>query len=229
MARRRKAKPVSLASIRALAEVPTTTLSAETLPTPERLQQAGCTVAMQLGTGRLQIIGRAQDGLIGADGIVRLAQAPLDRLHNRNRLDADPERNLRLFEAGHTLRRHHFLAGLSGYAANDLHGGGGGQPASRTPITETMEKSRRRLRIAQSAMNAGDWHVVYDVVCEETTLEAAGRRVGFGNDEAAVAVALDRLRRGLGELAVLWGYVPPPRPLQPGAAANDPVAAEAAA
>lgn len=213
MARRNKAKKhVSLAVVRALADVPTATLDGEHDPTPERLMQAGVTVAMQLGTRRVQIVGGSA-ATVGADRVVRLSEAPLDRLFARNRLDpADAERNRQLHEAGDKLRTHHHYAGLTGIAANDPNHSGGGSAAHRTPITETMERHRRALRIAESAMDAGDWRVVIDVACLELTLEAAGRKVGYGNDEAAVAVALDRLRRGLGGLADLWGFSPPSRP-----------------
>ena len=230
MGRRRKVS-VSVACARALADEPTLTLMGENDPTPERLMQAGCRVAIQLGTGRVQIVGPARDRPIGGDLVVRLAQAPLDRLFARDRLDeADPNRNRQLFEAGEKLRNHHYLAGLSGFASNDLNGSGGGTPSNRLPITETMERNRRALRIAASELDAGDWAVVDDVVCREATLQEAGRKIGFGSDDAAAAVALDRLRRGLGGLAQLWGYSPPERPgPTPAQAANDPLPAADAA
>lgn len=184
--------------------------------------QAGYGVALQLGTGRVQVIGPARTGPIGADGVVRIAQAPLDRLHARDQLAADPERARQLFEAGDKLRNHHFLAGLSGFAANDLNGSGGGHPSSRLSITETMESNRRALRRGESAMDAGDWPAVRGIVIEEQDLETAGRALGYGNRQAAAAVALDRLRRGLGALAELWGYSPPPRPERQELPANDP-------
>lgn len=206
---RRKSKPVSLAGREALKQVPTHTLT-ENGPTPERLMQAGVTVAMQLGTRHTQIIGKASP--VGIDGVIRLAAAPLDRLHSRGRLDDDGARNTQLFEAGDKLRGHFYLGGLSGFAANDLNSTGGGHPSNRTPISETMEKNRRALRLAESSMHPGDWKVVNAVVCLEADLEGAGREVGCNNVHAANAVALDRLRRGLGTLAELWGYSPPKRP-----------------
>ena len=212
MARRKnKPKHVSLAVVRGLKDIPTTTLDGENDPTPERLMQAGVTVAMQLGTRRVQIVGASVGGAVtvGGDRVVRLSEAPLDRLFSRNRLDpADADRNRQLHEAGDKLRTHHHYAGLSGIAANDPNHAGGGSAAHRTPISETMERHRRALRVAESVMDAGDWRVVMDVVCAEATLEAAGRAVGYGNDEAAVAVALDRVRRGLYCLAMHWGYSP---------------------
>lgn len=210
MAGRRKSKPVSLAGRAALKQVPTHMLTDENGPTPERLQRAGFTVAMQLGTRQMQIIGKTSP--VGLDGVIRLASAPLDRLHSRGRLDDDGGRNTQLFEAGDKLRGHFYLGGLSGFAANDLNSTGGGHPSSRTPISETMESNRRAMRLAEFSMHPGDWKVVNAVVCLEADLEAAGRDVGCNNVHAANAVALDRLRRGLGVLAEMWGYSPPLRP-----------------
>lgn len=209
MSGRRKSKPVSLAGREALKQVPTHTLT-ENGPTPERLMKAGVTVALELGTRRTQIIGKSSP--VGFDSVIRLAAAPLDRLHSRGRLDDDGARNSQLFEAGEKLRGHFYLGGLSGFAANDLNSTGGGHPSSRVPISETMESNRRSMRLAQAAMHPGDWKVVNAVVCLEADLEDAGREVGCNNVHAANAVALDRLRRGLGTLAELWGYSPPQRP-----------------
>lgn len=210
----RKKKPVSLACREALKKIP-----AETLPeggaTPERLQQAGVTIAMTIAGRKLQVIGPGGGawGGVGAGGVIRLNQAPLDRLHARGRLDPDPQTNKLLMEAGDKLRGHYYLAGLSGFpAANDPNGAGGGHPSSRTPITEIMESNRRRLRLAEAALHPGDWQVVRDVVCLELDLGAVGQSLGFGKDHAANAVALDRLRRGLRLLAEQWGYAAPPRP-----------------
>lgn len=222
VAGRRKSKPVSLACQEALSKVPTDTLPDGSV-TPERLAQAGVTIAMSLGGRHMQVIGNGEGawGGVGASGVIRLNQAPLDRLHARGRLDPDGERNKQLMEAGDKLRTHYYLSGLSGFsAANDLNGAGGGHPSSRTPITETMESNRRSLRLAQAAMHPGDWRVVHDVVCRELDLGAVGQALGFGKDHAANAVALDRLRRGLSELAELWGYSPPPRP-SASSSAND--------
>ncbi len=195
MARRRKTPPVTLATVRALSEIPTQTLSRDTDPTPERLMQAGYPVAMQLGTGHVQIIGPKRLGPMGGDGIVRIAQAPLDRLHARGQLDpVDGRHNGELFEAGQKLRNHHYLAGLSGFAANDLNRTGPSDPATRTPITETMESNRRALRAAEWAMDPDAWQVVRAIVILEQGLEEAGSAAGFGNRMASTAVALDRLR-----------------------------------
>ncbi|MFY9294019.1 MAG: hypothetical protein WAP03_25490 [Methylorubrum rhodinum] len=205
-----------------MSKVPTDTLP-EGAVTPERLQRAGVSIALSLPGRQMQVIGNGDGawGGVGASGVIRITQAPIDRLGARGRLDPDPERNKQLMEAGDKLRDHYYLSGLSGFsAANDLNGAGGGHPSSRTPITETMESNRRSLRLAEAAMHPGDWRVVRDVVCLEQDLGAVGQALGFGKDHAANAVALDRLRRGLGELAELWGYSPPPRP-KASSSAND--------
>ena len=224
---RRKSSSVTLAGTRsALAHIDRTqveTLGRQNDPSPERLARAGYTVAIQLGTGNIQVVG-APRPVIGFDGIVRVSQAPLDRLTARSQLDPDSaDRNHLLFLVGDKLRDHHHLAGLSGFAANDLLGSsGGGHPSNRTPITETRTCHRRAVGRAESKVDKGDWRVVRDVVLEERILEEVGRAVGFGERHAAAAVALDRLRRGLAVLAELWGYLPPERSDQAqNAASND--------
>lgn len=206
---RRKSKPVTLAGKAASKQEPTHILPNDG-PTPERLRQAGIMASIDPETRRTQIVGNGQ--IIGGDGVVRISQAPLDRLHARGRLDDDGARNSQLFDAGDKLRGHYYLGGLSGFAANDLNSTGGGHPSSRTPISETMEKNRRSMRLAEAAMHPGDWQVVNAVVCLESDLAMAGRALGCNNVHAANAVALDRLRRGLGVLAEIWGYSPPQRP-----------------
>lgn len=211
--RRRNSSSVTLAGAGSARKVPVETLGRDNDPTAERLARAGLKTTIQLGTGRLQVIDPPR-GFIGFDGVVRLSQAPLDRLVARDQLDpASPDRNHNLFEAGDKLRGHHHLAGLSGFAANDLLGSNGGShPSSRTPITETMEKHRRELRRAEAMVDPDAWRVVRAIVIEEQTLEEAGRPAGFGNRPGAQAVALYLLRRGLASLAELWGYIPPQRP-----------------
>ena len=208
--------------------MPVETLTGQNDPTPERLSRAGLKTLIQLGTGRLQVINPPR-GFIGFDGVVRLSQAPLDRLAARDQLDAgSPDRNHNLFQAGDKLRDHHHMAGLSGFAANDLNGSGGGHPSSRTPITETMEKHRRSIRLAEAAMDRDAWIAVRAIVIEEQTLVESGRAFGYGKEHAASAVALDRLRRGLSTLATLWGYLPPERPERAAPTAANDAAASAA-
>ena len=91
-----------------------------------------------------------------------------------------------------------------------------------------MESNRRSLRLAEAAMHPGDWRVVNAVVCLEADLEGAGRDLGCNNVHAANAVALDRLRRGLGVLAELWGYSPPKRPAPSAPPASNDTGAPAA-
>lgn len=229
---RRKIKPVSLACREALSKVSVETLP-EGGPAPERLFQAGVSVAMSIAGRRVQVVGTGGPGWggLGASGVIRLNQAPLDRLFVRGRLADDGETNKALMDAGEKLRTHHYLAGLSGFASNDpLSSTGGGHPANRLPITETMEANRRALRRAEAAMHPGDWRVVHEVVCLEHDLGQCGRALGCKEAHAANAVALDRLRRGLAQLAELWSYSPPPRPApSAGTASNDAVASATAA
>lgn len=214
--RKRKTAPVTLATVRTLAAIPTATLDRDVAPTPERLAKAGLIVAVQLGTGRVQVIGTEAAGIVNDDGAVRLQPAPLDRLHARSRLDeVHPDRNRQLYETGDRLRHHHHRSGLSGFTgtANEPSLFSRTDPSRRVAITEAMESARRQLDRAEAVMHPGDWQAVRGVVIEELTLEAAGLGFGFCNRAAAASVALDRLRRGLAALAELWGYLPPERPV----------------
>jgi hypothetical protein len=206
-------KTISLSHVRALA-MPEMSLAGENAPTPERLLKLpGVTIASAVGSRELvAVFPTKADKPVGADKVVRINQAPLDRLEARRQLDpADAERNRKLHESGDRLRQHWYRAGLSGIGSIDLNrsGGGGGSPAWLTPTSEDMAYHRHRFRKARDGMDADHWAAVSRVCCDEQDLAAVGRQAGFGNDAAASAVALDRLRRGLEHLAVLFGILPP--------------------
>lgn len=78
-----------------------------------------------------------------------------------------------------------------------------------------MERNQRALRAAEWALDPDAWQVVRAIVILKQGLWEAGGAVGFSNRMAAAAVALDRLRRGLGGLAELWGFTVPQRPVTP--------------
>lgn len=208
--RKRKAAPVTLATVRALVAEPTVTPGRDADTAPER--QARFTAVREAG-GRVRIIGSDAATIVQGEGIVRLAPAPLDGLAARGRLDeADPDRNRLLHAAGERLRHHHYRAGLSGFvgAANDGGSNGHSDLSERGTITEAMEASRRAFYKAEAAVHPAHWTIVHAVVIAERTLDAAGQDLGFGS-RAAAPVALDRLRLGLQSLAELWGFLVPER------------------
>ncbi|MCJ2051212.1 hypothetical protein [Methylobacterium sp. J-070] len=210
--RKRKAAPVTLATVRALAAEPTATPGRDADSVPERQAKVGFTAVREAG-GRVRIIGSGSATIVQGEGIVRLAPVPLDGLAARNRLDeADPDRNRLLHAAGERLRHHHYRAGLSGFvgAANDGGSNGHSDLSERGTITEAMEASRRAFYRAEAEVHPADWTVVHGVVIAERTLDAIGQDLGFGS-RAAASVALDRLRRGLLSLAELWGFLVPDR------------------
>lgn len=209
--RKKKAAPVTLATVRMLAAHPTATPSRDAAPAPERTAEVTFNAVRESG-GRVRIIGSNATTIIGGEAAVRIAPAPLDALAARQRLDeADPDRNRSLHAAGDRLRHHHYRAGLSGFAraARERLCSGGSGPSQSGTITETMEASRRAFYQAEAAMHAGDWAVVQAVVIEERSLEATGSALGLGARGSAVPVALDRLRRGLQILAERWGMLLP--------------------
>jgi hypothetical protein len=212
MARRGKSnKSVSLAPVRGLTPL---RLPDQGGPTPERLAKLpGVTIIQRAGGTKIVAMAPGTRSPVGADGVVRVSQSPLDRLEALHRLaPGDSDRNTKLHDAGDRLRQHWYLAGLDGGPGSiDLNraGGGNGHPAWLTPSSESAAYHRQRFRAARDGMEAGHWQIVFGICCGEATLEAAGRDAGFGNAHAANAVALDRLRRGLELLALAWGILPP--------------------
>lgn len=215
MSRTNKRK-VTLAKVKALA-VPEMSLADENAPTPERLLKLpGVSIASSLGSRHLvAVFPTKSDKPVGDDKVIRINQAPLDRLAARVQLDpADVYRNAKLAEAGDRLRQHWYRGGLSGIGSIDWNrsGGGGGDPAWLIPTSEDMAYHRHRFRRARDGMDRDHWDAVYKLACGEEDLLSVGRAAGFGNHAGASAVALDRLRRGLDHLAILFGILPP-RPI----------------
>lgn len=212
MGKRGKTK-INLAKVRGYESVPLP--QNDNTPTMERLAQAGVVLATRVATRKVEMIGSRADSPVGDDGVFRVCDAPLDRYHARGRLDErNPDRGTKLFEAGERLRAHWYYGTGPGIGSIDLNraGGGNGDPVWAMPTSESAAYHRQQMRRARQVLDADTWSTVFAIVCAESTLEDAGRQAGFSGGAAAAAVALDRLRRGLAELAVLWGTLPPPRP-----------------
>jgi hypothetical protein len=211
MANRGKTKrSVSLAPVRGL--TPIGPLPGDG-PTLERLAKLPGVEILQKPSGRrVAVLAPGAKSPVDTEGRVRASQSPLDRLAVLGRLDTDRDRNAKLYDAGDRLRLHWYLGGLgAGPGSIDLNrtGGGSGHPAWLTPSTESAAYHRDRFRRARDGMEAGHWQVLFGICCGEDTAEDAGRQAGFGSRDAAAAVALDRLRRGLELLAIAWGILPP--------------------
>lgn len=217
MSRKKGRKAISLAKMTAL-PVPSMSLANENAPTPERiLKLPGVTIASSVATRGLEAVFRSPaDRPVRADQVVRINQAPLDRLAARKLLDPRSEdRNRLLHEAGERVRQHWHGAGLTGIGSVDFNraGGGSGNAAWATPTSETAAYHRDRLRRLYDTIRCREiFSILIGVCCEEQDLETLGRLQGYGNHATAKAAATALLRSGLSITAEALGILPP----QPG-------------
>lgn len=194
-------------------------------PTPERLAKVGLTTSITMN-GRTQIVFGQGQSPVGQDGVIRLSEAPLDRLHARGRLhegknEHDRHLNTLLHEQGDRLRNHNTWGQLAAsVGGQDLtRSFGGGEQSYGMPSSLRAAAHRDKVRKARAALHPDDWRAVELVVLDERDLADAGRAIGYKNADAGGPVVLDRLRRGLTDLARHWGALPPlPRQIE---AAND--------
>lgn len=198
-----------------LAGTPGITLPADHVaPTPERLAKVGVTTSITMH-GRTQIVfGPGQQSPIGQDGVIRLSQAPLDRLHARGELaPKDNDMNGLLHEVGDRLRTHNTWAGLAAsVGGQDLtRSFGGGECTYGMPASLRAAAHREKVRKARAALHPDDWRALELVVLDERGLGDAGRAIGYKNEDAGGAVILDRVKRGLADIARHWGALPPLR------------------
>ena len=116
------------------------------------------------------------------------------------------DRNRILAECARTLARRWYDSGLAHLpkSPNLLGTGAGtGDPAHILPSTERAIDARQHIRWAQTVLDARTWQFVEAVVCEDTTLEDAGRALtGRQANTQARAVSLDRVAWGIEVLAV---------------------------
>lgn len=178
------------------------------LPTLERMLQAGIAPTSNKNSKRLQVVVGEQ---VGADGVVRLSQAPLQWLASRGMLDDKPERNRILREAGERYYRHWFDGGLRGIGAinYDRVGGGGSDPAHMTPVSEYAAQHRAEYREARERMGGWLAMIADAVICEEQRLaDAASAFGGYASIETKTAIGRTMLRAALTTLAEHFGMIP---------------------
>ncbi len=135
--------------------------------------------------------------------------APVERLAKRRALDPDPGRNEMMRQAASRYYEHWYLSGMSGVSAIDLTRASASSESRPVgmPATEAALAHRRKYRDARAklAEYGGDrlLDVVEFVVLNECVVEAIAVQVsGYRDRGKAIAVTLDRLRGGLGLLAV---------------------------
>lgn len=159
----------------------------------------------------------------GDDKVVRLEDAPLEKLANKCQLaPGDKRLNAILKATGDRYYGDHYLAGLMPFAAIDPSriqiDGGGALIEAGLPSTLNAEFHRRRWReAAQSVVDirCGTYHlgpkllaVLDAVVLKEEPLLSVGRRVSaYREAHAATALAMERLLLALNHLAAHYGFL----------------------
>lgn len=205
-----------------LAGTPLTLPSDSMAPTQERLARAGVMSSITMGGRTTIFTPPGQQSPVGQDGVIRLSEAPVDRLHARGRLHEgtsrdDKARNTLLHDQADKLRNHHTWGQLSASpSSQDLtRSFGGGEQSYGMPSSLRAASHRDKVRKARLALHPDDWRAVELVVLDERDLADAGRAIGYKNADAGGPVVLDRLRRGLTDLARHWGALAPlPRQIE---------------
>lgn len=145
------------------------------------------------------------------------APPPIERIRDRNGLDANPNVARAMCEAASQLYQNFYQSGLNGVAAQDLSREirGGGTTSSSFPRTERALHHRQRFRDACNAMgwfpdfpHRGAGRIVVDVCCYQMGVEDAAKlNIGKGRLELVRSNGIDRLREGLFALARHWRLI----------------------
>lgn len=148
----------------------------------------------------------------GADKVLRLEDAPLDRLAARNQLHPRDARLNRIYkEAGEEYYRDYMLSGMSQLKAMDpsrIQVDGNAGSRDGLPATASAEFHRKRFFAAQRYIGPEFSPIVDAVVLREEALTEVGKRVRAAwSNGASSAVALDRLTLGLSRAAVHYGMM----------------------
>lgn len=156
-------------------------------PTPNR--------ALQAGERRLDAAGAYH------------CETVLATLANRGVLAKRPELNRVLFEAGEKYLSHWTLGYRIGVAAQDINREGrAGFTSGGMALAENATHHAEQYRRASQALGPYLSAAVDAIVLNEEPVESVGRRIsGYKDRNKAIAVAMDRLREGLSQLATLWG------------------------
>lgn len=156
---------------------------------------------------------------IGADGVQRLTQSPLDWCASNGKLfpgkSADDQRmNAILWDAGKKLERAWHSSGLTGVGAMDFSregSGGDSSPAWAMPTSEYAVHQRSLVRRADKALreNLGKLYasIVFSVVIDEERIEDVAP-VGYNDRTIKIAFGMEFLRVGLYILAKEFCLLP---------------------
>lgn len=164
------------------------THSLQSDPTPQRLARAD---------GHFEV-GDDKQGT----KVIRLADAPLDRMFRRKAISG-PE-----FSALQRFRHHWYHAGLiPNVGSVDLNRVFASDPSNSSGMAKSEAQAHHRGEYRQACELLGHRGriTVDNVVCSEQSLEVAGYALGWLSKPQAIAAASEILRDAGFRLARLWG------------------------
>jgi hypothetical protein len=136
-------------------------------------------------------------------------ESVLASLASRGVLAKRPELNRVLFEAGEKYLSHWTLGYRIGVAAQDINREGrAGFTSGGMALAENATHHAEQYRRASQALGPYLSAAVDPIVLSEEPVESVGRRIsGYSDRNKAIAVAMDRLREGLSQIATLFGML----------------------
>jgi hypothetical protein len=159
----------------------------------------------------------AGNARIDAQGVQRVLQNPLERLHSRVLLVVtkpgdrpDREMNDTLYAAGERFRRDWYLSGLGPPSAMNLNGtgGGSGDPSWITPSSERAASHRAMWRQACRVLTGEERRALGGVILDGRTVFDVGAEItGRRKKLLVLRITMGWLRSGLRALAVNYGLI----------------------
>ena len=177
--------------------------TASAIPTPQRLLKAA-------GHAHVRMAVDAEGSAAMPRPQIKIADAPLDVLAKRKRLDPDPERAAAMLRAGRRYEELRRKSGLLPIKAQDFTAVRSTAIGSGFCGTDAKAEAWDLYSAARSAMRADECRVVDAVVLEERSLHDVGSTLGrlpSGERNAAIGIAAYVLRDGLERLAIHFGFL----------------------
>lgn len=137
------------------------------------------------------------------------ARAPFEVMYAKGQLDKNPNLNSILYSAGTRYFQDWYLSGMNPISAMNYQGSGGGSGnnAGFTPITESQMIRRESLRRARKAMRDRHIKIVEDIVLEGRSVADCREHTGYTARQYSSTAAMERLWEGLYRLAEHYGIV----------------------
>jgi hypothetical protein len=143
-----------------------------------------------------QRLQHANDNVLGADGVRRIIESPLDKMHAKGQLDSDKTLNDILYSAGRNYYQNFYYGGLAGIGGIDysrIGGGGDTSPAHMMPRSEFALRHRLEIRGARAALPSRYRNIVDLIILDERTISDIAIDVtNYRDPVSARAVAKER-------------------------------------